>query len=135
MLIHHFASELKCSNWIVSSNCTIEFTTTRRKHQNNIKFHGTLFRESQEYVNLAPADCFALATYKIHGALRRQDQEFSPYVFLVISVPEFNRTFRGAEINMHLSLSSEMMAFSDFLQILAETGVQGISVRLERGEI
>ena len=47
----------------------------------------------------------------------------------------FNRTFRGAEINMHLSLSSEMMAFPDFLQILADTGVQGLSVRLERGDI
>ena len=179
----------------------------------NIKFHGTLFRESREYVDLDPTDCFALATYKIHGALKRQDQEFLPYVFLIISVPEFprkaieesisddfawlsaisgrsteeqivrvltrepwaedvrsrirrsefrvisarradsllkarlfervhalrlrgfNRTFRGAEINMHLSLSSEMMAFPDFLQILAQTGVQGLSVRLERGDI
>jgi len=179
----------------------------------NIKFHGTLFRESREYVRLDPKDCFALATYKIHGALRRQDQEFLPYVFLIISVPEFprkvieesisddlawlsalsgrsteeqivtvlakepwaedirvqirsaefrvisarradqllkerlfervhalrlrgfNRTFRGAEINMHLSLSKEMMAFSEFLQVLARTGVQGLSVRLERGEI
>lgn len=179
----------------------------------NIKFHGTLFRESREYVDLDPEDCFALATYKIHGALRRQDQEFLPYVFLILSVPEFprslieksisddfawfsaisgrsieerivsvlaqeqwvseirdqirqsefrvisarradrllkeklfervhalrlrgfNRTFRGAEINMHLSFASEMMAFSDFLQVLATTGVQGLSVRLERGEI
>ena len=41
----------------------------------NIKFHGTLFRQAEEYVRLAPDDCFALATYKIHGALLRQDQE------------------------------------------------------------
>jgi hypothetical protein len=38
----------------------------------NIKFHGTLFRDSQQYVGLEPVDCFPLATYKIHNALRRQ---------------------------------------------------------------
>lgn len=179
----------------------------------NIKFHGTLFRESREYVGLDPQDCFALATYKINGALKRQDQEFLAYVFLIISVSEFprsvieesisddfawlaaltgrateeqivrflsaeswaqdvrrhvrqgefrvisarranqllkeklfervhalrlrgfNRTFRGAEINMHLSFSTEMMAFSTFLEILGQTGVQGLSARLERGDI
>ena len=57
----------------------------------NIKFHGTLFREAAEYVELAPRDCFALATYKIHGALQRQDEERLPYVFLIISVPAFPR--------------------------------------------
>jgi hypothetical protein len=36
----------------------------------NIKFHCTLFREAQDYVGLDPTDCFALATYKIHGALK-----------------------------------------------------------------
>lgn len=164
-------------------------------------------------MGLEPADCFALATYKIHAALRRQDQERLPYVFLIISVPTsprsviereiaddfcwlaavsnrateerivkriiampwcdqvreqvqggefrvisarraanllrerlfervhalrlrgFNRTFRAAEINMHLSFSTEMIPFSQFLEILAQTGVQGLSVRLERGEI
>jgi len=179
----------------------------------NVKFHGTLFRESVEYVGLESDDCFALATYKIHQALRRQEDERLPYVFLVISVPgvprerieiavaddlswlrslsdrtteeaivrhlvgmpwvgeirdeirraefrvisarranqllrdrlfervhalrlrAFNRTFRGAEINMHLSLSTEMISLADFLGTLATTGVQGLSVRLERGEI
>lgn len=51
----------------------------------NVKFHGTLFRESKEYVGLETTDCFALATYKIHGALRRQEEERLPYVFLIIS--------------------------------------------------
>jgi len=179
----------------------------------NIKFHGTLFRASSEYVGLDPSDCFALATYKIHGALKRQEDERLPYVFLILSVPEaprslieasiaddpawlaaisdrateeairdrllsepwaeeiraqvrqsefraisarkadkllrqklfervhalrlrgFNRLFRGAEIDMHLSLSSEMISFDDFLRILGEHGVPGLSVRLERGEL
>jgi hypothetical protein len=52
----------------------------------NIKFHGTLFRESQRFVGLAPEDCFALATYKINNALKRQKAERLPYVFLVLSV-------------------------------------------------
>ncbi len=179
----------------------------------NIKFHGTLFRESREYVGLDPQDCFALATYKIHGALRRQDDERVPYVFLIISVPDFpradieqriaedytwlaavsdrateeaivaaiaaeqwiapirariqasefrvlsarraarllrdqlfervhalrlrgfNRTFRGAEINMHLSFSTEMIAFTEFLQFLAKNGVLQLTVSLDRGDI
>jgi len=179
----------------------------------NVKYHGTLFRESKEYVGLEPVDCFALATYKINGALRRQEDERLPYVFLIISVPEiprraieqsisddlvwlasvsdrateeaivktlvdqpwaqpvkaqivnsefrvlsarkaynlmrdklfervhalrlraFNRTFRGAEINMHLSFSQEMVSFAELIGLLAATGVQGLAVRLERGEI
>lgn len=56
----------------------------------NIKFHGTLFRDSRRYVGLEPQDCFALATYKINNALKRQEEERLPYVFLVLSIPELN---------------------------------------------
>jgi hypothetical protein len=56
----------------------------------NIKFHGTLFRESLRFVGLEPEDCFALATYKINNALKRQDEERLPYVFLILSVPELS---------------------------------------------
>jgi len=56
----------------------------------NIKFHGTLFRDARRFVALEPQDCFALATYKINNALRRQQEERLPYVFLVLSVPELN---------------------------------------------
>jgi hypothetical protein len=35
---------------------------------------------------LEPHDCFALATYKIRNALRRQTEEALPYVFVVESV-------------------------------------------------
>ena len=54
----------------------------------NIKFHGTLFRDAFRYVKLQPEDCFALATYKIANALKRQELERLPYVFLVLSVPD-----------------------------------------------
>jgi hypothetical protein len=53
----------------------------------NIKFHGTLFRDALTNVGLAPDDCFALATYKIHSALERQQQDGFPYVFFVLSIP------------------------------------------------
>ena len=179
----------------------------------NIKFHGTLFKQAVDYVGLEPTDCFALATYKIHGALQRQEEERLPFVFLIISVPDFprdlieqnvsddrawlaslsgrvveeaiamrltqepwaatvrtkiqeaefrvisarraygllrsllfervhalrlrgfNQLFRGAEINMHLSLSTEMIAYPDFLRILAERGALEMALRLDRGEI
>jgi stress-induced morphogen len=42
------------------------------------------------YVGLEPEDCFALATYKINNALKRQEEERLPYVFLVLSVPELS---------------------------------------------
>ncbi|MGH7322466.1 MAG: hypothetical protein ACRELA_22965, partial [Candidatus Rokuibacteriota bacterium] len=58
----------------------------------NIKFHGTLFREARRYVGLEPDDCFALATYKINNALKRQEEERLPYVFLILSVPELSAT-------------------------------------------
>lgn len=179
----------------------------------NIKFHGTLFNAAKEYVNLEPADCFALATYKISAALKRQQDEALPYLFLIISVPDFpretielsisddwawlaaisgrnveeaivrllssdpwvepirtriaqaefrvlsarrannllrellfervhalrlrgfNRLFRGAEINMHLSLSTEMIGYADLLELLANRGPVEVSLRLDRGEI
>jgi hypothetical protein len=179
----------------------------------NIKFHGTLFRQAAEYVSLPPEDCFALATYKIHGALQRQQQERLPFVFLIISVPDspreliernvsndwawlaamsgrleeeriaarlaaepwadvvkerirasafrvisarraygllreqlfervhalrlrgFNQLFRGAEINMHLSLSAEMIEYSQLLDLISERGPLEVAVRLDRGEI
>lgn len=56
----------------------------------NIKFHGTLFRDAPRYVWLEPQDCFALVTYKINNALKRQDSERLPYVFLVLSVPDLS---------------------------------------------
>jgi len=179
----------------------------------NIKFHGTLFNQAQEYVGLEPADCFALATYKIHGALQRQEEERLPFIFLIISVPDFprdlveqsiiddwawlaalsgrvveeaiaarlaletwaqavreriaqsefrvisarkayallrdlqfqrvhalrlrgfNQLFRGAEINMHLSLSNEMIGYAEFLRLLADRGALDVALRLDRGEI
>jgi hypothetical protein len=47
----------------------------------------------------------------------------------------FNQLFRGAEINMHLSFSQEMVAYPDFLSLLSERGPLELAVRMDRGEI
>jgi hypothetical protein len=53
----------------------------------NIKFFGSTFRRGVELVGLEPEDCFPLATYKIIGALEKQNQEHLPYVFTIVGVP------------------------------------------------
>jgi hypothetical protein len=53
----------------------------------NIKFVGSQFRRSKELVGLEPADCFALATYKIKAALQKQEEDKLPFLFIVVSVP------------------------------------------------
>ena len=52
-----------------------------------------------------------------------------------LKVRSFNRVFRNAEIDMHLSLSTEMIAFEQFLTLLAERGPVELALRLDRGEI
>jgi hypothetical protein len=184
----------------------------------NIKFHGTLFRSARDIVGLEPEDCFALATYKIFGALQRQEQDRFPYVFLVLSipglsapaiaefvpddfvwvlnaakgrrvveeaiahelsqpayqkqfqdvllrmtegefrvisarraynlmrdrlfdrvfalrVPRFTQAYRNAELDMHLSLSQEMIALRAFMELVDRESPQVVAVRLDRGEI
>jgi len=187
----------------------------------NIKFHGALFAKAREVVGLDPEDCFALATYKIHGALKKQEDEHLPYIFVVVgersltgeqvgkripghfidaaalyyqspkaqgkraledrlvervvrdqdptfrrtyqailnaawyvlsarradrlvrehlyervfalSVPSFTRAYRGAEVDMHFSLSADLTPLRDFLHTLRESGHPVVVSMLERG--
>jgi hypothetical protein len=64
----------------------VEDSSGRQVFRLNIKFHGSTFRNAAEMVGLDPADTFALATYKIHGALQKQEAEHLPYIFVVIGV-------------------------------------------------
>lgn len=64
----------------------------------NIKFHGSLFRRAPEMVGLDPEDCFALATYKIHGALKKQETDAPPYIFVIVSVPNLTAESVGASV-------------------------------------
>lgn len=58
----------------------------RRVFRINIKFHGSSFQKAMEHVGLEPEDCFALATYKIHAALEKQQAEHLPYIFAIVGV-------------------------------------------------
>lgn len=188
----------------------------------NIKFHGSLFRRAKEMVGLEPDDCFALATYKIHGALQKQQKDELPYIFVVVSVPNltaesigagvpdelqdfvsritaakgiprkrdiedrvvdvlaqeghaafastqqqiaeaqwyvlgarkadrllremlfervfalrtrnFSRQFRGAELDMHFSLSNDLTPLSTYLSMLRDAGYPRVTTLLERGD-
>lgn len=64
----------------------------------NIKFHGALFQRAREMVGLDPDDCFALATYKIHSALTKQEEEGLPYIFAVVGV----RTLSGEKVGARI---------------------------------
>lgn len=188
----------------------------------NIKFHGALFANARQVVGLDPEDCFALATYKIRGALKKQEDEHLPYIFVVVgersltgekvgkqipghyidtaalyyqspkakgkrdledrlveqvvrnhdlifqqtyeailsadwyilsarradrlvrkrlyervfalSVPSFTRAYRGAEVDMHFSLSEDLTPLRDFLHTLRESGHPVVVSKLERGD-
>ena len=64
----------------------------------NIKFHGSPFRKARELVGLDPHDCFALATYKIQSAIQKQEREFLPYLFVVVSVPGLTGEHAGGVV-------------------------------------
>lgn len=64
----------------------------------NIKFHGTLFQNARQMVNLDPEDCFALATYKVWQGIQTQQKEVLPYVFAIVSVPGLTADLVGAAI-------------------------------------
>lgn len=68
----------------------------------NIKFHGSLFRRAKEMVDLEPEDCFALATYKIDGALKKQTKDELPYIFVIVSVPDLTAESVGAKVPAEL---------------------------------
>ena len=49
-------------------------------------------------VGLETADCFALATYKIYGALQKQEEERLPYFFAIVGVPNLTGEAVGRQI-------------------------------------
>lgn len=188
----------------------------------NIKFVGSQFRRAKELVGLEPADCFALATYKIKAALQKQVADRLPFLFIIVSVPGlsaeevgskapsplleflglvsqgqgipkkrdiqdhvvnhleeagdpgfyevlgriehgswhvlsarradnllrdllfdrvyalcirgFAQQFRGAEVDMHFSLSKDLTPLDKYLHTLRESGYPMVTTLLERGE-
>lgn len=68
----------------------------------NIKFHGSQFRRAPELVGLDPEDCFALATYKINGALIKQQEDKLPYFFAIVGVPNLTGAVVGEQLGSPL---------------------------------
>jgi len=79
----------------------------------NIKFHGSLFRRAKEMVGLEPEDCFALATYKIEGALQKQKTDALPYIFVIVSVPNLTAESIGAGVPTELADFAALVTESD----------------------
>lgn len=91
----------------------------------NIKFHGSQFRRAQELVGLRPEDCFALATYKIHAALRRQESEHLPYIFVIVGVPGLTGASGG------MNLPSNLVHLAALPRLMrAVTGVRQLEDRI-----
>jgi hypothetical protein len=79
----------------------------------NIKYHGSLFQRAKEMVGLEPEDCFALATYKIAGALQKQSKDELPYIFVIVSVPNLTAESIGASVPSDLQDFLALCAVSD----------------------
>ena len=83
----------------------------------NIKFIGSSFRRAPELVGLQPDDCFPLATYKIFNALKKQEQEHLPYIFLVVFVRTLSVELIGSQ------LPPELVEFMALLRASVKAGL------------
>ena len=90
----------------------------------NIKFHGALFLKAIELVGLDPTDCFALATYKIHAALRRQEEEHLPYLFIIVGV----RGLTGASVGA--AVPEDIVHLTALPRLISSQGIRVLEDRV-----
>jgi len=79
----------------------------------------------------------AHAPWRVISA-RRADKLLREKLFervFAVRVRAFNRSYGGAELNMHLSLSQDMTPLADFLKTMKDKGLHGVTAGLERGTI
>ncbi|MGH9254213.1 MAG: hypothetical protein ACRD3C_06540 [Vicinamibacterales bacterium] len=77
----------------------------------------------------------AAAPWRILSA-RRADQLLREKLFervYAVRVRGFTRSYRNAEVDMHLSLSRDMTPLPDLLKKIAEVGLHGVTGMFERG--
>jgi hypothetical protein len=77
------------------------------------------------------------ATWRVLSA-RRADRLLRERLFdraYALRVRGFARNYRGAELDMHYSLSEDLSPLSEFLAELRDRGMQGLVTRLERGTL
>jgi hypothetical protein len=67
---------------------------------------------------------------------RRADQLLREKLFdraYALRVPRFAMNYRGAELDMHFSISTDLHPLEEMLRILRDDGLHGLTVYLERG--
>jgi hypothetical protein len=67
---------------------------------------------------------------------RRADQLLREKLFdraYALRVPRFAMNYRGAELDMHFSVSDDLHPLEEMLRILRDDGLHGLTVYLERG--
>lgn len=82
------------------------------------------------YGQILQADWYVLSARKADKLLRDLlfDRVFA------LRLRNFARVFRGAELDMHFSLSEDLTPLREFLRVLREHGTHKITTLLERGE-
>ena len=69
---------------------------------------------------------------------RRADQLLQDRLFdrvYALRVRGFASNYRRAEVDMHFSISNELRSLTGMLEILRDHGLQGLTSRIERGEL
>lgn len=77
----------------------------------------------------------ARATWRVISA-RRADKLLRDLLFervYAVRIKKFTSSYRNAEVDMHLSLSTDMTPLLDFLEQLGKLGLHGLAGKLERG--
>ena len=72
----------------------------------------------------------------VYYSARRAHQLLREKLFqraYALRVPRFAMNYRGAELDMHFSISTDLHQLEDMVRILREDGLHGLSVYLERG--
>jgi hypothetical protein len=80
-------------------------------------------------------DQITAAKWRVLSA-RRADQLLREKLYdraYALRVPRFALNYRGAELDMHFSISTDLHPLEDMLHILRDDGLHGLSVYLERG--
>lgn len=82
-------------------------------------------------------DRLASAPWRVISA-RKADRLLRDLLFervFAVRVRGFNRNYRNAELDMHLSLEQDMTPLARFLTIIREKGLHGATAELERGTV
>lgn len=76
------------------------------------------------------ADWYILSARKAHLLLK--EKMFERCFALVVK--SFAKNYSNAELDMHFSLSQDLVPLTEFLRVMRESGLHKVTVMLERGD-